>query len=598
MNFIKKILGILSPSQKRTLIWLQLLVLVVSIVELLGVASIAPFMAVAASPAVIHTNRFLNAIFEFGGFATDNSFLKFLGVVVLAVLFFGNLLIFLTNWLLTSFGVRLGAAISVNLYRHYLEKDYLFHTSVNSAILTKNIFHEVLRVTNNIIVQFMLMNSKVFTILFIGIGLLFINPGLTLIIGLILGGSYGGVYILTKRSLHENGAKSSRLLGKAFKAVSEGLSGIRDVKLHGKEEFYRTNFESVLEEYSLVSIFNAVVPTAPRYALEVLTFGGVIVTFIYFLSQGRNINDFLPILSLFAVAGLKLMPALQQVFASLTTIRANMNSFWIIAEDLNKLGDTHSNSAKVFPESPAAFATFNTLAVDSLSFKYSGSETLALANVSLSIPARTTCAFVGFSGSGKSTIVDLISGLIFPDSGAVKIDGMPLTSENASDWQREVGYVPQHVYLVDGSFKENIAFGERPEAIDIDRVRHSAKLARLDEFIEKSGNGYDTSVGERGVQLSGGQRQRIGIARALYRNPAVLIFDEATSALDGITESEIMDAIGSLSGQKTIILIAHRLTTVKYCDQVFLMDNGKLAATGSFQSLLNSSELFQEMAKK
>jgi HlyD family secretion protein len=589
-------LRILTSEQKKKLLLLQITVVLVSLVELVGVASIGPFMAVAANPAVVESNQLLKKIFVYFEFRTVNQFLIALGGVVFVVLLLGNVLIFFSNWFSTSFGMTLGRTISVNLYRHYLSKDYLFHTTSNSAILAKNIFHEVLRVTNNIIVQFLLLVSKVFTIIFIVTGLILISPALTVVIAVALGGFYLLIYLFTKRVLHENGVECSRLLGNAFQAVNEGLNGIKDVKLHGKEFFYSSLFDKILKRYNSVSIFNAVLPLAPRYALEVLTFGGVIVGFVYFLEQGKNISEFLPVLSIFAVAGLKLIPALQQVFASMTVMRGNMNSFHIISADFDSFSSLNQN-LEIGENKQPPFAEFQTLELKNLSFRYPQSNVLAIKNVSLSLNRNTTSAFVGMSGSGKSTIVDIVSGLLKPLDGSILIDQYELKDENIRGWQKEIGYVSQNVYLMDGTFSENIAFGEIGETIDEDRVARAAKMARLDDVIAKSPKGFATTVGERGIQLSGGQRQRLGIARALYRDPAVLIFDEATSALDNITESEIMEAIKGLSGKKTIILIAHRLTTVKYCDQIFLMDSGEVIASGKYQTLLDTNKLFQDMVR-
>jgi ABC-type multidrug transport system fused ATPase/permease subunit len=596
LNSIRKIFAVLSTRQKREIVILQVLVMIVSLVELMGVASIAPFMAVATNPLVIHTNKFLNAAYSYGKFSSDMGFLQALGLLVLFILFAGNGLIFISTWFLTSFGASLGRTISVGLYRNYLHRSYLFHTKHNSSVLSKNIFHEVLRFTNNVVIQFLTLNSKIFTIIFITIGLAFLSPLLTFMAAGILGGSYLFIYILTKKKLQENGDEMSALLGGSFRVVSEGLGGIKDVKLHGKEDVYSGIFDGMMQKYTHLSIFNTLIPLVPRYALEVLTFGSVIGSFIYYASQGKTVAEFLPTLSIFAVAGLKLMPALQQVFASLTTIRSSFNSLRIVTDDLAGLG-AESDFPETHPKPSTLFADFSHLALKNISFRYPGSEKWVIRDLSFEIRKNTTTAFVGLSGSGKSTIVDLLSGLLVPASGSVEIGDRVLNKENVRDWQSQIGYVPQSVYLIDGSFTENIAFGEDIKSIDMKRVTQAASLASIDSFISETVHGYSTRVGERGVQLSGGQRQRIGIARALYRNPALLIFDEATSALDSLTESEIMQSIENLSGIKTIILIAHRLTTVKSSHLIYLMNNGQIEAKGTYQELLEQSALFQDMAR-
>jgi ATP-binding cassette, subfamily B, bacterial PglK len=595
LRFIRKMFQILTQQQKRQLLLLQALSIFVSLIEIMGIASIAPFMAVASNPLIIHSNGLLSSLYSIGQFRSDNSFLKALGVLVIFTVIIGNGSTFFLNWRLTSFGVNLGRTISVSLFMSYLKKPYLFHTQNNTAILAKNVFQEVLRVTNNVIVQSLVLVSKLLTILFILSGLILLNPGLALMIGFALGACYMGIYLQTRQRLHSNGSQISLLLGQGMQLVNEGLGSIKDVKLNSKENFYKKLLNDNLERFGRLSTYNSIVPMAPRFGLEILTLGGAIASFVYFLDLGQTISEFLPQIALFAMAGLRLMPALQQAFSSLSTIRSNMFCFDLIEKDLTFLGE---------PQVPISnhisfqFKNFKTIEINSLSFKYQNSESLVLKDISLKIEKNTINAFVGPSGSGKTTLVDVICGLLSAESGSVSIDGTMLSELNIANWQSEISYVPQNVFLLDGSFKENIAFGVDKESIDVELLHQAAKQARIHDFILSRPLNYDANVGERGVQISGGQRQRIGIARALYRNPSVLIFDEATSALDSITESEIMESINSLAGKKTIIIVAHRMTTIKSCNHIYLVDKGVLLAKGTYQDLVKSNLLFQELVNE
>lgn len=596
MNFLIKMFEILTKKQKRKLFLLQILSLFVSLIEVLGIASIAPFIAVASNSSIIHTNHVFSILYVQGRFTSDVDFVKMLGLATLLIIFLGGIFNFLLNWFLTSFGVEIGNAISVNLYRSYLDKDYLFHTQSNTAVLVKNIFHEVVRVTNNLIIQSLVLVAKLITIVFIVGTILLINPIAAISIGSILGIFYFTIYSFTKKKLHATGVEMSVQAGHYFQIANEGLGGIKDVKLNAKEAVYAKLLERMMGEYGRLSIYGSVMPLAPRYGLELLILGSAILTLVYLLQQGQNILGLLPAISLFAMAGLKCMSALQQVFTSITTIKSNIFCFDLISNDLSTL-DTHRDISPIPFKSNELFQNFKSINLEKVSFKYPGASHDVLDNINVSIKRNTTTAFVGPSGSGKSTLVDLLSGLLSPRSGSIKIDKTILNSSNVREWQSEISYVSQSVYLTDGSFKENIAFGENEASINLDRVIEVAKLARIHDFIQSRPEGYDSRVGERGVQISGGQRQRLGIARALYRNPLVLILDEATSALDKVTENEIMDSIESLTGNKTIIIISHRLNTIKKSHSIYLLNKGRLEAQGTYQDLLSSNNHFQELSK-
>ncbi len=597
LKYFTKILKILDSRQIKKLLFLQILVVFSSLVEVLGVASIAPFMAVVVDKDMTTKNAFLHTLYTSMRFSSRASFLVAFGYAVFLIILLGNVFILITNWCMNYFGFQVGRTISVNLFKSYLVRPYLFHTESNSSNLTKNIFQEVVRVTNNVILQFLSFNSKIVTIIFIVGALFYVNFKVTLISSMFLGGSYVAVYYFIRRKIFNNGKELSHLSGKGYQIVSEGLGGIKEVKLFGKENLYVHGFDDNMNVCADLNTQNAVIPLVPRYFLEIIGFGGIIISIIVLIKNGNQLVDFLPMLSLFALAGLRLIPALQQAFYAVALIKSNIYSFDIVFDDIVK--SQHIPPLPTNEELRALkdFPFHNKIEIKDLVFAYPNSNHLTIDHLDLTIEAGKSIALVGPSGSGKSTLVDLILGLLTPNSGEIFIDGKKLSGENLRQWQNKIGYVPQSVYLQDATFLENIAFGVPANEINLERVQEAARLARLDKFIMGKADGYHTLVGERGVQLSGGQRQRIGIARALYNKATILVFDEATSALDSITENEIMESINDLVGERTIIMIAHRLSTVRECHTIYIMDRGHLSDHGTYTELLEKNELFKNLAK-
>jgi HlyD family secretion protein len=594
VKYFAKIFNILDSSQIKILILLQILVIFSSIMEVLGVASIAPFMAIVVDPQILEKNAMLKAVFDFFNFQSRETFLVATGYMVFTFILVGNLFILITNWCMYHFGNQLGRSISVSLYKSYLTKPYTFHVENNSSILGKNIFQEVTRVTNYIIIQMLILNSKVVTIALILVGLFYVNTQVTLISSVFLGGSYVLVYVFIKRKIYNNGRELSHLSAEGYQLVSEGLGGIKEVKLYGKENVYIKTFDKNMKDFAELNTENSVIPMVPRYVLEIVAFGGIVLSIVILLKSGHELVAFLPMLSLFAVAGIKIMPALQQAFYAVALMKSSFYSFDLIFDDIvqsKQVGD----AAKDEHLSGEKIKLDHSVEIKNLVFSYPNSKAPILNHLNLVIPAGRSVALVGPSGSGKSTAIDILLSLLDPTNGDILIDGKKLDSSMRRSWQNAIGYVPQHVYLQDATFLENIAFGIPADKVNMDRLKNAAQLAKLDQFIESRPNGYQTRIGERGVQLSGGQRQRIGIARALYNEASILVFDEATSALDGITENEIMDSINELVGERTIIMVAHRLSTVKSCHTIYLIDSGKVTSSGTYEELKSNSLVFQNM---
>ena len=378
--------------------------------------------------------------------------------------------------------------------------------------------------------------------------------------------------------------------------MNEGFGGIKDLLLLGRDNDFikRFNKTGIFLAFSQGS--GTALIQAPRFLIELLAFGSLILLILYLLiTYDGDLSIILPILTLYAVGAIKLLPAFQQIYQSIAIINTNTAAFNEIREDLNNIKLAELQTSKVKDKQSYLYPK-KQLVLKNISFTYPNKDEKVLNQINISIPARNIIGIVGPSGAGKSTIIDVLLGLIKPQQGYLVVDDTVIDDHNRRSWQNTIGFVAQSIFLSEGTIAENVAFGIPNKEIDLEQVQKALKLANLGEFFESLSDGIHTKVGERGVQLSGGQRQRIGIARALYHKVEVIVFDEATSSLDGITEKQIMEAIHGLSGNKTIILIAHRLKTVKNCDQIYFIDNGKVDDQGTYEELIEKNERFRNMA--
>ncbi len=595
LELIKELFPLLSYQHKKNFYILQILVLIMAIFELIGIASIGPFMALAADIELINKNEILNYIYVYSGINSKENFLFFIGVIVLFLLFISSIFSIVTTWKLSVFGMTVGTQMGDRLYKYYLSKDWLFHASGSSSKLTNKITTETNRLTGGIIMHLMYLNSKIILAFFISISILLYNPVVAIFGLIIFFTGYFIIYKSIKNNLSKFGTSISKATSNRFRLMNEGFGGIKDIILLNRRDNFIKKFEDSGEKLARAQGLITALGGTPKYFMELLAFGTMILLVLVLIKiHDGNISEVLPILSVYALAGFKLLPAFQQIYSSIASIKGNISAFESIKDDLKSslLFDEplqNDNNFKI--------ETFNTIILEEVSFKYPNKKVSALNNISLKIKRNSIVGFVGESGTGKSTTVDIILGLIMPEKGYLAIDDKIINISNRNTWQKNIGFVPQSIFLSEGTISQNIAFGLSDEQIDLEKVKKSIKLAHLDELVDSLEEGLDTRVGERGVKLSGGQRQRIGIARALYNDSSVLVFDEATSALDGITEKIIMDAIHELNGQKTIILIAHRLKTVKKCDSIFIFEKGRIIDNGTYDELIAKNKLFKKMVE-
>jgi ABC-type multidrug transport system fused ATPase/permease subunit len=417
--------------------------------------------------------------------------------------------------------------------------------------------------------------------------LLLVDIKTSLIVSFLLGGSYGIIYKLSSSYISKLGEDRLEKNQQLFTSINDAFGALKEIKVGGLEKVYVKRFSDPAETIAKNGAYSTIVRDLPRYVLEAVAFGGIILLVLYLMIQKGNFNNALPIISLYAFAGYRLMPAMQQIYAS-------FSKFVFIGPSLDKIYDDFKSLKSSETKFPHTTIEFNKMInLKNINFNYPNTSQTALKNLSLTISANTTVGFVGATGSGKTTTVDIILGLLEAQNGNLVVDDKIITKQNINSWQRYIGYVPQHIFLSDDTVAANIAFGIDIKNINQEAVEKAAKIANLHEFVsDELPKKYKTKIGERGVRLSGGQRQRVGIARALYNKPKLLILDEATSALDNQTEKAVMEAVNNLSKSITIIIIAHRLNTVKNCDKIFLLEKGQLKNEGKFEELINTDENF------
>lgn len=595
LSTVSKLLVLLDTRDRAAASVVMASLILVALLEVVGIASIMPFMAVVMDPAIIHTNRFLERAFQELGFQSDRSYLIALGLLVLGLLLFGNVIKAASMWITLRFHNGLYYKLARRLLSRYMSLPYTFFLNRNSAELSKNILGEVQTVIVGVLDPLTKAISSLLVCAAILALLIIVDPLVAMAIALVLGGCYVSVYTLARRKLQVIGHQQVEANAQKFKWAGESLSGIKDLKVLGREHTFLQRFSLHAESHAHNNVTAGLIASLPRFALEGVAFGGILLVVIYFVARGEGISHMVPLLALYAFAGYRLMPSLQELFTAFARLRFSAAGLDVVYRDLTLAsGESRDHEQQLQPAPWAPLPFKKHLELRDVSFKYDGTFEPALRQLNLRITPNTSIGLVGPTGCGKSTTVDLILGLISPSAGAIMVDDTPITTVNMRQWQQNVGYVPQTIYISDDTIARNIAFGVPDGEIDMVRVRKAAQLAKLAEFVENElPERYDTAIGERGVRLSGGQRQRIGIARALYRDPPVLIMDEATSALDGITEEHIMDAVRTLSGKKTIILIAHRLTTVRDCDVIYLLEHGAIVSHGTFNELMRDSSWFR-----
>ena len=557
----KKLLAITTRQEKKNFIILIFMSIFLSIIETVGISAIIPFITLASDPSKIVSNKYSKMVYDFFEFSTTTNFMIFFGLFLIGFYIFRATYSMLYNYILNKFAFGRFHAFAFRLFKNYTNLPYKRFVKRNSAELIKTIVNE----TSNLsfyMQSLLLIFSEFFTVVLLYALLLLMDWKMTLVLTILLGAKVLFLLFFLKKRIEKEGLKRSIMQSKFYKILNETFGNFKIIKLIQNEEKLYSEFSNISYGYARANIVSNTLSQLPRLSLETIGFSVLIGIVVYVLFQYNDANFVLPIISMYALALYRILPALNRILSNYNTILFLSNSLDIVYSDLSYTPQTEGKDFIDFK---------NKIELTNVSFEYNKNKKV-LENINIIINKGDKVAFVGESGSGKSTLVDLIIGLYKPLSGEIVIDDKKLTSDNVKSYRSKVGYIPQSIYLFDGTVGENVAFGYE---YDKEKIMEVLKKANIYDFLS-SKEGIDTLVGDGGIQLSGGQKQRIGIARALYSDPEILVLDEATSALDNETEAKIMDEIYETSQDKTLLIIAHRLSTIERCDRKIMLSNGKI----------------------
>jgi ABC-type multidrug transport system fused ATPase/permease subunit len=569
---------LLNSRERTGLGWIFFLMLIGTVLEMFSLGLVVPIVGLLNRPDYIEDIPFVVELF--GDLTQDQYIIGAMGLLVIVYVVKTVFLIWKT-WVQRGFSNAVTARVGNELFEKYLRQSYAFHLQRNSAVMIRNAQNSS-NLMGGVIDPLLLVASEFLITGGLFALMLWFEP-----IGSISTILVFAIFALifrrfTSRRIRDWGEARSFHIGKMIQHLQQGFGGIKDVKTLGREEFFIEEYSKHLKGTAYIERRFSVAQTLPRFGMELLTIIclGLLVSIM--ILSGRSIEHILPILTLFGAAAFRLLPTLNQVINGFMSIRFNRPILNYLYDDLGLSTAEYLNRTK-----HGHFA--NQIEVSNLTFGYEGTEREALNGVSLTVARGEAVGLIGSSGSGKSTLVDILLGLLEPTSGNVLVDGHDI-QENLREWQDQIGYVPQSIFLTDDTLRRNVAFGLPKDKIDDEAVKSAIRLAQLEEFVASLPDGMETLVGERGVRLSGGQRQRIGIARALYNNPDILVLDEATSSLDTETEHGVMQAVQALQGDKTVIIVAHRLSTVEYCDRLYRLENAQIVDEGTFSEVTSRTK--------
>jgi ABC-type multidrug transport system fused ATPase/permease subunit len=579
---MKKLLMLFNKREKKKLLVLFFMMIISALLETVGIGVIVPFVGIVTNPDTIHEKAILSFIYKLFHFQSTAAFMIFSVVLLLSIFVIKNLFLVLSQY--AQFRVILNQQVKLSrtLFNEYLIKPYTFHLQRNSANLLRNLNGEIPKVFQGIIISGFQLFTELLVITCILVLLMITAPLATMTASILLGGSVFIFFKLFRKKINQLGKEQQVVSGTMIKWVNQGLGASKEVKVSGKESFFINAYTKQSQIKANNSMYMKMLDQVPRYFIETILVSIVLITMLIIVFQGTVGTKLVSIMALFSMAAFRLMPSINRVVSLITVIRTSQPALSVVYEDLFMNKEMPTNSNKSYDFNTAVINKGKKTFIDSIklndvSFRYPNQEEYSVKDVTLTIPIGKSVAFIGESGAGKTTIVDIILGLFQPEKGRILVDSKNLSDQKLL-WQRKIGYIPQSIFLTDDTIRGNVAFGVASEQIDDKEIWRALEQAQLSKFVEALPDKLETNVGERGVRLSGGQRQRIGIARALYHNPEILFMDEATSALDNETEKEIMKAIDGLKGEKTLIIIAHRLTTIENCDIVFKINKGQLEA--------------------
>jgi ATP-binding cassette subfamily B protein len=590
-NLLIRLWHHLSQRRQRQFVLLMGLMLVSAFAEIVSLGAVLPFLGILVAPDRVFSHPIVADVALAWGITSADQLVLPLTVAFATAALIAGAIRMLLLWVSTRLAYACGADLSIEVYRRTLYQPYRVHVARNSSEVISGITNKVGGAVS-VLYQLLALTSSTVLMMTIMLALIAIDPMVASVAAVGFGASYALITWMSRQRLHRNSQRIAYEQTQVVKALQEGLGGIRDVLLDGTQPVYCDIYRQADLPLRRAQGNNVFIGQSPRYAMEAL--GMVLIAALAYV-LGRQVGGIataLPVLGALALGAQRLLPALQQSYSAWAGIAGSHAS---LADTIALLDQPLP--AELLQPTLAPLSFQNAIHFDTVRFRYTSDGPWVLDGLNLTIPKGARVGFVGSTGSGKSTTLDLLMGLLMPTEGELLVDGHPISGNRVRAWQRSIAHVPQSIYLADTTLAENIAFGVPPDTIDLDRVQQAARQAQIANFIESSPEGYQAFVGERGIRLSGGQRQRIGIARALYKQASVLVFDEATSALDNATEQSVMDAIEGLSGDLTILLIAHRLSTVRRCDTIVELEHGRVVAKGTYEQLLECSPSFRRMAR-
>jgi ATP-binding cassette, subfamily B, bacterial PglK len=591
MTTIRRLWFLFSPRERLYALLLVPLMLASAVMEVIGVGAIPAFVAVLSADDASAQPRALRVALDLLGASGHEQEVLWAAGALMVVFIVKNAFLALNSYLAIRFVTGRSVQLGNRLFRAYMYAPYSFHLQRNTAKLIHNSSTESGRAVGEGLMPAIVIVREALVVVAMVALLLWMEPGVSAVMVTVVGGACFWFFRLVKRKMADLSQQQHVFYGKQLQSANQALGGVKEIKVAGREEFFLGEFATNTSEAHRLGVFKHVVYELPRMFVETMAVAAMLGVAAYFILSGRPPSDVVPTLTLLGISAIRFVPSANRLVSATLGLRWGSSAINAVYTDLVAL-ESPANR----PGAAVRGERFSkAIELEGLSHTYAGSATRSLDKVSLQIPRGSAVGFVGPSGAGKTTLVDVILGLLTPTEGRILVDGVDL-HENARAWQRQVGYVPQTIYLADDSIRRNVAFGLRDEEIDDVRVRRAIEAAQLTDLIEKLPDGLSTLVGERGVRLSGGQRQRIGIARALYHDPSVLVLDEATSSVDTETERSIVDALEHLRGDRTILVIAHRLTTVQNCDRLFFLRDGRIEASGTYAELFDDNRHFRSLA--
>jgi len=579
LQLIKKLAAVLDKKQKKKVALLVIVILIGGILETVGISLVLPLISAIMDEEAFGANQYVQMISSFLHIENTRTFIYLLLFALIFMFILKNGYLLFSTYLQARFVNKNRCKCTTNLLRQYLNKPYEYYLYAETSTILRTIYGDMDNVFN-LLMQCLNLTAEAVVSLCLGLFLFFMDPVMMLvIIGLMLAATFFIAKVI-KPLLNRVGENARVSQASLYKWILQGVSGIKDVKVIHKEEYFVSEYKKHAYDYAGYQIQNTVLTNVPRLLIETVAIGGILLYIAISLMAGGKMEDMLPMVSAFALAAVRLLPSVNRLntyMANIAYFEPALNYIYdnVDALDLQKIHeDKGEEEALALPE----VTLKEKIELSDITFAYPNTDKYIFAHADMSIPVGKSVGIVGSSGSGKTTVVDILLGLLKMESGEIKSDGTNVF-ENYPMWLSNIGYIPQTIYMLDDSIRNNIAFGVAPDKIDDARVWKVLEQAQLKEFVEELPEKLDAQIGERGVRISGGQRQRLGIARALYHDPELLIFDEATSALDNDTETAIMEAIDSLHGEKTMVIIAHRLRTIENCDMIYEVKDGKVVLT-------------------